>query len=404
LKPGDIVEAVGYPDITKTEVQLREVTLRKTGEASLLPAKKLVASRSHLEGLDSTRVRIEGELLGWHFEQGKPVLEMQSSTHLYLARLAQLNSLPLRVGSQLALDGIYVSQGQTGAGGDSFELLLNSTDDIIVLSQPSWWTLARLLTLVGILAAVLVFSAVWITQLRRLVEQRTSQLQRETHEREIVERQRALEVERSRIANDLHDDLGSSLSEIAALASKGQRISSLEQNVAALFHTITSKARELVAALDIIVWAVDPKDNSLQSVADYLCDFLDEYVSPSGIASRFDVPVTLPAVVLEGRLRHDLFLAVKETLNNIVRHANATEIEFRLAVVKERLEIVIVDNGKGFDLASPQSGKGLKSLPFRLSQMGGTYEVNSATGTGTVVKIGLPLPVKKSAAFGPNAI
>jgi len=404
LKTGDLVEAVGYPDISKTEVQLREVTVRKTGEASLLPAKKLAASHSALEGLDSTRVRIEGELLGWHFEQGKPVLEMQSGTHLFLARLAQLDSLPLRVGSQLALDGIYVSQGQTGAGGNSFELLLNSPRDIMVISQPPWWTLERLLMLVGILAAVLVFSAVWITQLRRLVEQRTSQLQRETHEREVVERQRVLEVERSRIARDLHDDLGSSLTEIAVLASKGQRTNPLGQSVPALFHTITSKARELVAALDIIVWAVDPKDNSLQSVADYLCDFIDEYLSPSGIASRFDVPVTLPIIVLEGRLRHDLFLAVKETLNNIVRHADATEVEFRLAVVSERLEIIIVDNGKGFNLASSQSGKGLKSLPFRLSQMGGSYEVNSTAGTGTVVKIGLPLPVKKSEAFGENPI
>jgi signal transduction histidine kinase len=393
VQPGDMVEAVGYPDISKAAMQLREVTLRKTGWHALPPARTLTASMSELDGLDSTRVSVEGELLGWHFEQGKPVLEMQSDRHLYLARLAKFDAFPLSVGSRLALEGVYVTQGKTQAGGDAFELLLNSPKDITILSQPSWWTLERLLILVGFLAAVLLASAIWITQLRRLVEQRTEQLRRETQEREIVERERALEVERSRIARDLHDDLGSSLTEIAVLASKGQRASASPPGATTLFHTITSKARELVAALDIIVWAVDPKDNSLQSVADYLCDFIDEYLSPSGIACRFDVPVTLPSIVLEGRARHDLFLAVKETLNNVVRHAGATEVKFRLAVVNGWLDIVIADNGKGFDMTSSQTGKGLKSLPLRMSRMGGKYEVTSTGENGTVIKIEMPLPM-----------
>src|SRR5208283_2305966 len=105
----------------------------------------------------------------------------------------------------------------------SFELLVNSLADITVLSQPSWWTLARLLALVGVLLVILTFTMIWNTQLRRLVEQRTAQLHRETREREHIERQRALEAERSRIARDLHDDLGSSLTEINILANTGQR-------------------------------------------------------------------------------------------------------------------------------------------------------------------------------------
>lgn len=393
LKPGDMVEAVGYPNISKSSLLLHEAIIQKTGYASLPQAKKLFASLSDLEGLDSTRVRMDGELLGWHFEQRKPVLEMQSGAHLYLARLAQLNSLPLRVGSELMLTGVFVNQRQRGkAGSDAFELLLNSQKDIQVLSEPSWWTLERLVILVGVLFAVLILSAIWIKQLRRLVEQRTEQLQKEIQEREVAEKQRALEVERSRIAQDLHDDLGASLTEITVLASKGQRAGSLEQGIMALFTTITNKARELVGALDLIVWAVDPKDNSLQSVADYLCDFTDEYLSPSGIACRFDVPVTLPPIVLEGRVRHDLFLAVKETLNNIVRHSEATEVEFRIAIVEDRLEIVMIDNGRGFDMVSPQSGKGLKGLSLRLSQIGGIFEVRSMPGKGSVVRIKLRLP------------
>src|SRR5262249_27165106 len=207
----------------------------------------------------------------------------------------------------------------------------------------------RLLVVVGLLIVVLVITAIWITQLQRLVEQRTAQLHREIRERERVERARALEAERSRIARDLHDDLGSSLTEIGVLASAGQRSPSDVNNYPTLFRNIAGKARSLIAALDVIVWAVDPEDNSLQSVADYLSGFAGEYLSASGTACRFKIPVTFPDVTLNGRVRHGLLMAVKETLNNIVRHSDATEVVFSMGVAGDDLEIVIADNGKGFD-------------------------------------------------------
>ena len=104
-----------------------------------------------------------------------------------------------------------------------------------------------------------------------------------------------------------------------------------------MFRGIAAKARELVTALDIIVWAVDPKENSLESVADYLSDFASEYLSHSDVICRFDIPVAMPAIVLDGRLRHALLLAVKETLNNVERHAHATEVEFRMTFAEDQL-------------------------------------------------------------------
>lgn len=399
LKPGDLVEAVGYPNISKSVLLLREAIVRKTGEASLPPARVLGESPQDFEGLDSTRVRIEGKLLGWHLEGGKPVLEMQSGVRLFFARLAQgiPSQMSFRPGSNLALVGVYVDRGSSagiGPDANSFELLLNSAADIEILSMPPWWTLPRLLILIGILCVVLIMSAVWITQLRRLVERRTRQLQKEIHEREVIEQQHALESERARIASDLHDDLGASLTEVSVLASSGQHSGAADQTISRLFHAIALKAREMVAALDTIVWAVDPKDNSLQSVADYLCDFVDEYLSPSGIVCRFEVPVALPPVMLDGRLRHDLFLAVKETLNNIVRHAQATKVHFRLSVEASQMQIVIVDNGKGFGADSPHAGKGLKNLPARLAKLGGSFDVKSVPGQGTTVTISLGLPAE----------
>lgn len=398
LRSGDLVETVGYPEISGTSLRLREAIVRKTGEAALPAARVLTENELTLEGLDSTWVRVEGKLLVFYFEQGSPVLEMQSGGHLYLARLAPGKGryLSLRAGSRLALDGVYVGQGpyqKPGVGPESFELLLNSSADINVLSQPSWWTLQRLLIIVGILLVILIFALVWITQLQRKVERRTAQLQRETRERERVERKHALEAERSRIARDLHDDLGSSLTEIGVLATTGRRRYTDEASNMALFHLIARKARALIAALDVIVWAVDPEDNSLQSLADYLSGFTGEYLSHSDVACRFKVPVTFPPVTLDGEVRHDLLMVVKETLNNIVRHADATEVEFRMAVENHSLDIAIADNGKGFESALERDGHGLKNLSARLTKLGGNCSVESRTGGGTTVIIHLPLPV-----------
>jgi len=400
VRPGDLVEAVGYPDVGRPALLLREVLLRKTGAAALPEPRQLAEHELMRENLDSTRVRVEGKLLGWHLEHGTSVLEMQSGTHLYLARLASAPSseVELRAGSLLALSGVYVARGRNQSSeteAESFELLLNSPADIAVLSQPSWWTLQKLLVLIGVMLGVLIFTSAWINQLRRLVEKRTAQLQREIREREQIEQRHTLEAERSRIARDLHDDLGSGLTEISVLASSGQRPLTAEASHANLFQVISGKARGLIAALDVIVWAVDPEDNSLQSLADYLSGYADDFFSHTNLACRFKVPVAFPQITLEGRVRHDLLLAVKETLNNVVRHSEATEVEFRMAVVEDILEIEIADNGKGFAGLPEKDRHGLKNIPARLKKIGGDCLVESRLGGGTTVKIRLPLLVSR---------
>ena len=391
---GDLVEVVGYPDIRRTALLLRDARLRTTGKLPLPRPKPLVESDWTQNDLDATRVRVAGQLLGWHMERGSPVLEMQSGQYLYLARLKPVfaSQISFRPGSRLQLDGVYVGRGsgqRQNAENESFELLLNSPADIAVLSQPPWWTLPRLLILLIGLMVILAFAGIWISQLRRLVEQRTSQLRSEIQERERIEREHALEAERSRIARDLHDDLGASLTEISVLASTGQRPKADETMQAGLFQAIAGKARKLIAALDVIVWAVDPEDNSLQSFADYVTGHTEDFFSHTNISCRFKVPVAFPAVTLEGRVRHDLLMAVKEAFNNIVRHAEATEVEFRMAVEDSRLVIEVADNGKGFD--GGRDGHGLKNLPARLIKLGGACAINSQVGGGTTVSFQLPL-------------
>ncbi len=398
LHAGDRIEAVGYPEISGPSPVLHEVVIREIGESPLPSARDVADSELTAEGLDSSLVRIKGKLVGLHPEENTMVLEMQTRTHLFIARLSSYPpDYSLRIGSQLALTGVYAGQARDrrfDSQAAAFELLLNSPTDIEVLAIPSWWTLQRLFTVVGILFVILILAAIWITQLRRQVMLRTSQLQREIRERESIERQHALEAERARIARDLHDDLGSSLTEISVLASTGRHAPGENASHPGLFRAIADKAYGLISALDVIVWAVDPEDNSLQSLADYLNGFVGEYLANSGISCRFKIPVSVPAVILEGRVRHDLFLAVKETLNNIVRHADASEVEFRIAVVENVLAITIVDNGAGFEVAGAKPGHGLENLSTRLTKLGGSYTVYSSAGTGTTADIRLPLHAK----------
>ncbi len=398
VRAGDIIEATGYPDINGPTPLLREAILRRIGLGALPPPTPLKEDELTRAGLDSTRVRVEGELLEWHFEPGSLVLEMQSGRYLYFARVPLSRSsgyLSLRAGSQLALSGVYIgerdSQAETGA--ESFYLLLNSPADMTVLSEPSWWTLQRLLIVVGVLLMVLVLSLLWITQLRRLVEQRTEQLQHVTRERERIARQHAIEAERSRIARDLHDDLGSSLTEIGVLAHTGQLAQRHNSYLPPLFETIANKARNLIASLDVIVWAVDPTENSLQSLADYLSGYADEFFAHTNIRCRFKVPVAFPSITLDGHIRHELFLSVKEALNNVVRHAGATEVEFQMLVVDNTMDIIIADNGKGFESKYESGRHGLENLSGRLNKLGGSCIVESGVGSGTTVKIHLPLPI-----------
>ena len=398
LQVGDLVSAIGYPTIAGPSPTLHEAFLQRIGHAAL-PAPKIVGELGlKNSGMDSLLVRVDGKLNGWHREGNAVVLEMQSGSQPFFARLEseERGQAYPRVGSRLGLVGVYFAQGSDQlAGGEvaAFELLLNSPADIVVLSQPSWWTIQRMLGLVGLLLFSLMLTGVWITQLRRQVEHHTAQLKCEIRDREQAERLRALEAERARIARDLHDDLGSSLAEIAMLSKTRPLTREGDGNSSAVFDLIAERARRLIAALDVIVWAVDPEENSLQSLTDYFNGFVDEYLSHHGIVCRFDIPVEFPDISLDGNLRHDLFLAVKEALHNIVRHSGAREVQFGMALTGNVLEIVIADNGTGFETSIEQEGHGVKNLCSRLEKLGGSCRIESRSGMGTTVRFQLSLPL-----------
>ena len=204
----------------------------------------------------------------------------------------------------------------------------------------------------------------------------------------LLEMKQATERERRRIAHDLHDDLGGSLTEISLLA--GSVPATAEGSE--VLGQVQRKADGLVHALDEIVWAVNPRHDSAASLAEYLAGYARDFLEAAGLRLRLELPRDLPAVTLTPEQRHGLFLAAKEALNNVIRHAHAREVHLRLAVESRQIRIVLQDNGCGFDSAQTTSaGNGLTNLHERLKQLGGQATIRSEPGTGTTVELSLPL-------------
>jgi len=413
LGNGDLVEVVGFPSLTGPSPVLQEALARKIGAATLRNARPLDADSLFRAANDATRVSVQAVLLNLSADQR--TLELQAGLWRFVARLdgddlaaapqpalpgaGQLKDMDLPLGSRLELTGVYTGHGgnrTTDTDVASFELLLNSPVDIRVLARPPFWTLPRLLILVGALLGVLGLALVWIRLLHHKVLQRTAQLQKEVHDREQAEQQRALAQERARIARDLHDDLGSSLTEITMLATASPGLKLPADEATERMETIAGKSRTLVYALDEIVWAVDPKRDTLASVARYLASYAEEYLAGLKVTCRVQIPNSFPEQVVSGEVRHHLFLAVKEALNNAVRHGGASEINFRVRVLEDRLWISITDNGSGFDTSGRSDGHGLFNLRNRLEHLHGRCELESSPGAGTTVSLHVPLPVPNS--------
>lgn len=222
------------------------------------------------------------------------------------------------------------------------------------------------------------------------------------HKLERLEHQRAVERERTRIARDIHDDLGASLTRITMLSQTARKELENPGAVAGHLTRIEGTARELTRAMDETVWALNPRHDTLDSLAGYLVRFAQDFLGPAGIRCRVDMPLTLPGWPLGAELRHNVFLAYKEAINNIVRHAGARAVNISLHPREDGFDLRVEDDGHGFDLAQvpsaasgappgrPAGGNGLRNMHTRMDAVGGTMEIRSHGGGGTTVCLRVP--------------
>jgi signal transduction histidine kinase len=273
--------------------------------------------------------------------------------------------------------------GIRGDGGNGWifsdmAIATSFNDFVIVRFWQTWWFNGGV--------ALLVLAAVGISV--RMVERRKYQLQLQH-----AEQQHALEQERARIAQDLHDDLGSQLTRLTLLGGLIRADKDHPEQVEVHASKLTQAADQTVRALEEIVWAVRPGSDTLQSLVDYIAHFANELFDGNNTRCRLDLPHDLPALPLLPDMRHNIFLIVKEALTNALKHAGAHEVQVHAKVHGRMLEIRVQDDGKGFSPEAFAEGRrnGLGNMRRRAKTIEGKLDFETAPGKGTIVNLTVKL-------------
>lgn len=213
------------------------------------------------------------------------------------------------------------------------------------------------------------------------------------HRLALLEQQAALQRERARIAKDIHDDLGANLTQIAFLGELAQQDRAEPDKAAERIGKISATARQAIKSLDEIVWAVNPRNDTLAHLLDYAGQFAVDYLRLAGVRCRLDFPDQIPWCELSTDLRHNLFLVIKEALHNIVKHAHASEVWLRAGITGQSLDLSIEDNGCGFAGAPDDAlADGLRNMRQRMADIGGEFKCESRANAGTRINLRLALP------------
>jgi signal transduction histidine kinase/ligand-binding sensor domain-containing protein len=253
----------------------------------------------------------------------------------------------------------------------------------VVIVEPPFWRRLWFMALSAVAMIGLIAGSVYYISTQRLHGQLAALRQKE-----------ALEKERARIARDLHDQLGANLTQISLLGELAEVDKDVPEEVEEHSKQICKTSRETTRALDEIVWAANPSNDTLEGLINYVCKYAQEYLALAGLRYRLEVPSPLPAVTLPPELRHNLFLAAKEAVNNVVKHAQASEARISLKLEPGRITLEIADNGRGpadKDSKAAKSRNGLRNMRKRMEDMGGQFSLEPASAGGSIVRLIAPL-------------
>jgi signal transduction histidine kinase len=235
---------------------------------------------------------------------------------------------------------------------------------------PPWWQTWWFRTGIGILGTWFIIAIIRLYYLGKLERQKT-----------ILEKQQAIEKERTRIATDMHDDLGAGLSRIKFLSEtigiKKQKHEPIEDEIS----SIRNYSHDMIDKMGEIVWALNEKNDSLIDLLAYTRAYAVEYLTQNGIRVTVETTEEFPPIFVAGEFRRNFYLAVKEALHNIVKHAGAEHVFISFDVNRE-LHITIKDDGCGFqtNISKPYSN-GLINMQKRMKDLGGSFEIKNMDGT-----------------------
>ncbi len=245
-----------------------------------------------------------------------------------------------------------------------------------VIVLPPWWETWWFLLLMAIAVAMTVWLMVREYTLRKLRLQKTE-----------LEKQQAVENVRSKISRDMHDEIGSSLTKISLLSetlkSKVKETASDE-----IISKITSSSRGVIGNMNEIIWATNPQHDNMASMISYFRDYIAQFFNDTPVKCEINFPESVPDAVVNPEVRRNLFLVLKESLNNILKHANASAAVVEMILSEKELLMTIKDNGKGFvEQQNKKFSNGLKNMKKRMEDVGGSFEIISVVGKGTESRI-----------------
>jgi signal transduction histidine kinase len=256
-----------------------------------------------------------------------------------------------------------------------------SGSSLVVTVLPPFWRTWWFIGIVTLVALGMIVGSVHYVSTQKLQRQVAA-----------LRQQEALERERARIARDLHDQLGANLTQVALLSEMAEADKNLPEEVESHAQQIAQTARETTHALDEIVWTVNPSNDTLDGLINYICKYAQDYLALAGLKYRLEVPPQLPNTPISPELRHNVFLVVKESVNNVVKHAQASSAWLRLQSQPHQFVIEVEDDGRGVTAADWEKGRnGLRNMRKRMEDLGGEFEIGPRDGGGTKVKVVAPL-------------
>jgi signal transduction histidine kinase len=248
-----------------------------------------------------------------------------------------------------------------------------------VLHPPFWKTAWFMLLMVVAVLTLLITVVRYIS--RRNLKEKLLRLEKE----------QAVEKERNRISRDMHDDLGSGLTKIAIMSEVVKKQIHEPEKAKQQLENISESSRELVDSLQDIIWVLNPKNDTIESLAAYIREYASKFFEPFGTDVRFDYPENFPEIKLSEETRRNIFLTIKESFNNTGKHAWCNQVKIGIRYNSPYIFLTVKDDGKGFDVDKVrQFGNGLINMQNRIEQIGGRYEIHSEPGKGTETIITVP--------------
>ena len=391
--PGDVVQVVGFPVLGQYAPVLEDSIFRVIGHQSPPAPVQVRIDQLPTEDYDTVLVRLRGRLINRIERAGEQILVLEATNLILNARLdstkADSRFAALQIGSELELTGVCLAQPVDNWNPsleyrpEAFQLLLRSSADVTVIRNPPWWTLSRLLWMLGIMSVILLAGFAWLFALDRKVRQQTTIIQQKLQREAVLE-------ERTRIAREFHDTLEQELVAITIQL----------EIVAAQFDDAPHTARQM---LDL---ARNMTRRSLfearRSVWDLRSHLLENSNLPTAVAevaklmsASTRVPISVETSGIPRKLplqvENNLLRIAQEALANALKHAHATRIDVSLAYEPDKIRLRISDDGVGFDAGSSVAVYGghfgLLDMSERAEKIGGFFSLISAPGQGTEIRV-----------------